>query len=159
MKRAITRAAFVMATVLPLAACDSLGSDNSSFLLEQLIRAEATWADNGSPDYTMLATRRCDCGVDPVQVELTVVANEIVAATYVFDGADVDPGDWDQYPTITEMFALVRDAVNRKVPAIIVGYDQEFGYVNDLVINYDRTRFDDDVLYTVNSYTPPDAGT
>ena len=62
MKRAITRGACVMATVLPLAACDSLGSDNSSFLLEQLIRAEATWADNGSADYTLVATRRCDCG-------------------------------------------------------------------------------------------------
>jgi hypothetical protein len=48
----------------------------------------------------------------------------------------------------------VRDALDRRAPTLQVEYNQEFGYPELLVINYDRTRTDDDVLFLIEGYAP-----
>lgn len=156
MNRLLSRTALLLAAVLPLAGCDTFGSSNTDFLREQLARAEEVWAAQGSPDYTLTLTRYCDCPVEPRQVALEVVGDEIVGAIYTDVGDPVDSSMWGQYATVTVLFDLVRDAVNRRVPALIVEYDAVYGYVDNLVINYDRTRVDDDVLFTVEGYSAAD---
>jgi hypothetical protein len=136
------------------AGCDSFGSGNDDFLREQLVRAENVWATSGSTDYTLVVTRGCDCPVQPRQVELAIAGDAIVSAIYTDTGEPVDTAVWRQYATVSQLFALVRDALDRRAPTLQVEYNQEFGYPELLVINYDRTRTDDDVLFLIEGYAP-----
>jgi hypothetical protein len=153
MRRHIGRAA-LLAALVPFTACDIFGSSNSDFMREQLVRAEQRWDSNGSSNYTLLVTRRCDCPIEPRQVALEVVDDQLVGATYTDSGETLDTDALGQYATVRGMFALARDAVDRRVPVILVEYNQEFGYIDDLTINYDQTRIDDDILITVQDYIP-----
>lgn len=154
MNRFMQRAALLLFVMVPVGACDTFGSDNSDFLREQLTRAEQRWSTNGSSNYTLVVTRRCDCGIEPLQVSLEIVDDEIVSGTYTDLAEPVDESDLGQYATVLDLFALARDAINQRVPVVLLEYNQEFGYIDDLVINYDRTRVDDDFLYVVDDYIP-----
>lgn len=153
MKRFIQHAV-LLAAVVPFAACDTFGSNNTDFLREQLTRAELRWDSTGSSDYTVLMTRRCDCGVAPTTVSLDVVANEIVAGTYIDTAEPLEEDEFGQFVTIDDMFALAHDALDRRAPVVLLEYNQEFGFIDDLVINYDQTRVDDDILIVVQDYIP-----
>jgi hypothetical protein len=155
MNRFMQRCALLLA-ILPSAGCDTFGSNNSDFLRQQLTRAEQRWDSAGSNDYTLVLTRRCDCGVEPRQVALEVVANEVVGGMYTDTSEPLDATSLSQQMTVDEMFDLAHDAVDRRVPIVLVQYNQEFGYIDDLVINYDQTRVDDDVLIVVDDYIPAD---
>lgn len=155
MNRFMQRCVLILA-VLPFAGCDTFGSSNSDFLRQQLTRAEQRWDSAGSNDYTLVLTRRCDCGVQPRQVALEVVADEIVSGMYTDTSEPLDAAALGQNLTVNGMFDLAHDAVDRRVPIVLVQYNQEFGYIDDLVINYDQTRVDDDVLIVVDDYIPAD---
>jgi hypothetical protein len=153
MNRNLQRALLVLA-VLPLAGCDTFGSGNNEFLRDQLTRAEQTWDSAGSDDYTLVLTRRCDCGGDPREVALEVVADEVVGGIYTDTSEPLDAAELGQHVTVKGMFDLAHDAVDRRVPIVLVQYNQEFGYIDDLTINYDRSRGDDDILIVVSDYIP-----
>lgn len=144
----------LLVAIVPFAACDTFGSSNTEFLREQLTRAEQRWDSAGSADYTLIVTRRCDCGVEPRQVSLDVVADEIVSGMYADASEPLDAAALAQYVTINEMFDLAHDALSRRVPVILLEYNQQFGYIDDLVINYDQSRVDDDILIVVHDYVP-----
>jgi hypothetical protein len=153
MNRYLHRAAPLLA-ILPFVACDTFSSDNSQFLREQLTRAEQRWDSTGTADYTLVVKRRCDCGLDPRQVALEVVADEIAGAIFTDTGEPLDASELGQYATVRDLFGLARSAVDQRVPIILVEFNQEFGYIDDLVINYDLSRIDDDFLYVVDDYIP-----
>ena len=147
--RAVT--AFVIVCVT--GACDATGPDVHAQLRTQLRAHEAIWSENGAASYSVQITRRCLCE-DPYDVELEIVDGEIVSGTHVFSGDPLTEGELAEQLTLPDLFDLVEDALDRRVPSVSVSYNAENGFVQYLLIDYSEAGTSDDVEYAVEEYTP-----
>jgi hypothetical protein len=145
----------VLGLVLVAGACDSIfGPRDSSLLREQLARSEALWADKGVTHYGMTVVSGPAFGVTPRAVRLEVANGVIQSAVYHDDETPVEPAVRAAQQTVTQLFALIRDALDRRVPGIVVRYDDDFGFPELIQIDYDPTRLDDDIFVSVSEFTP-----
>lgn len=154
MRRALSVS--MIAASLALAACDTGGPESRQILLDQLANREAFWNANGSSSYTLEMTRNCTCEDESRiwQVSLEIVDDEVVSGEHVFSGNALTTEELAQQWVIEDLFDIARDALNRGVASISIGYNQDYGYIEILVIDYDaRTATDDDYI-TVDGYTP-----
>lgn len=147
--------------LLPLAmaalACDSTGTDFRDDLENQLRAREAFWNQNGSASYTVRIERVCNCP-DVYDVRLTVVDSVKTSGTHIFSGDPLTAAELADQITLPEFFALVRDVLNREVPQVSVSYNPDYGFVQFLYIDFDFTKLDDDVQFTVSEYVPATGG-
>jgi hypothetical protein len=156
--RSIRRVAALplLVAALALAACDTGGPGNRRILLDQLANREAYWAANGSANYTVLMIRDCFCDDDDRkwQVSLDVVNNEVVSGMDTFDNVELTEAELALQYTITDVFDIVRDALNRGAATVNIAYNIDYGYVEQLYVDYNPRRSDDDLILTVGGYTP-----
>ena len=156
----MTRRLRLLTLILPfvVAACDTFGSDGSNELLNQLERAETRWEANGAANYSFVLNRHCNCSTPPPVVRVHVVNNQVVSATFVGDEAPVPAAQLVQFRPLDDWFDVIRDAIRNRTPQLQVEYEQELGYPQSLVINYDITTSTDDIFFTIASYTPDEEG-
>lgn len=153
----IVRTLALAPLILAGAACDTTGPDIRSHLQSQLDSQEARWADSGTGTYTLRTERHCEC-TNQYDVALNVVDGVAVSGVHAFSGDPLTPAELDAQLTVADLFAVVQDAIDRRVAALAVQYNQEFGYVQRLRIDYDGRTVTDDVEFIVTEFTPdPDA--
>lgn len=148
-----TRAAAAFVIAGSTVACDTTGPDVQSQLRTQLRAHEAVWSENGAASYSVQVTRRCLCE-DPYDVELEIVDGQIVSGTHVFSGDPLSEAELAEQLTLPDLFDLVEDALDRRVPSVSVSYNATFGFVQYLYIDYTEGPTSDDVEYVVEEYTP-----
>lgn len=147
------------ALVLPLAlgACDVFGPGENTLLRDQLQFNESKWAAEGTADYTITVSRGATFDDAPRPVTSEVVGNSIVSASYADDGTPVEAAVLAEQQTVTELFAFLRNALSQRPVAFSVNYDEDYGFPNLIVIDFDARSADDDVAIVVNEFVPAGA--
>jgi hypothetical protein len=133
-------------------ACND-ASDSRRLLLEQLAQRESFWATNGAASYTIEMTRECNCP-DIFQVRLEVMNGVVVSGVHVFSGDTLTAEEIALQYTVPDLFELVRDALERGAATTNVAYNQDYGFVEQLYIDYDPRRTTDDIAITVDDFVP-----
>ena len=149
----LSRTLITVTAALSLAACDATGPDVMGQLRSQLRTHEDVWADNGAASYSVRVELRCLCA-DPYEVTLQIVDGEIESGTHVFSGDALTPQELSEQLTLPDLFAIVEDALDRRVPGVSISYDPEVGFVRHLYVDYNGAATNDDVEYLVSEYTP-----
>jgi hypothetical protein len=158
MTRVLRRAApllLVLLALLPVAGCDGvLGPRSDDTLRELLETRQRMWNERGPASYTMTVLR---IDGDPGllrPVVLRVSGGQIVSAVYEDTEAPVPAEVRARYHTVEGLFALVRDAIDRRIPSVSVNYDAEYGFPREMVLDYNLRRSDDDLYFSVSDFTP-----
>jgi hypothetical protein len=143
-----TLAALIIAAPA-LAACDIL-SPRGDVLRDELRRNEQLWLAAGPPaSYSMNVLLVTAANSDPDLVRVHVEGGAIVGGTYVGSGQPVPATVIADYTTVAGLFDIIRDALNRRAPAIAVNYHPQYGYPEELFIDFDRNRTSDDLYIQV----------
>jgi hypothetical protein len=150
--RALRRIALMIPLLSTFAACDLFEPEANPQLLNQLEVAESRWAANAAANYSYVLVRRCNCAAPPPDVRITVANSAVASAIYVDTGDPVPAASLGQFITLPAYFNVVRDAINRRVPQFHVAYDEQRGYVENLVVNYDLTTASDDVWLEISGF-------
>lgn len=150
--RALRRIAFTLPLLLLTPACDVFEPEPNPTLLRQLETAEARWNANGASSYSYVLVRQCNCPAPPPDVRVTVTNNAITSVIYLDSSEPVPAAQLSQFSTLPAYFNIVRDAITRRVPQFHVGYDEQRGFVDQLVINYDLNTAADDIWLEISDF-------
>jgi hypothetical protein len=152
------RSALTLLTVILAAgstACDSIfGPGENTLLREQLAESERIWQQRAVSHYRMVVARGALYAEGYRSVVLEVRNGQIISAAYADDETPVEPDVLAEHQTVPQLFNLVRSALDRRAPAIFVRYDDEYGFPNLIQIDFDVTRFGNDVYVAVSDFEP-----
>jgi hypothetical protein len=135
------------------AACSDLAIDVRS--LTELERAEAKWSRYGPESYAYGVARSCFCPVEAIGPVWVSVVGTTVTRTYVDSGDPVPASLAHLFPTVEELFDILREAYAADADEIRVTYEQDLGYPAELWIDYDRTTADEELGMTVTEEPRP----
>lgn len=121
-----------------------LGDDRDDDLRD----ARGRWARNGYASYDLTLRQLCFCGfVEPVRIE---VRNGEKAATLI--AATGEPLPYPiEFPTVSGLFAIIEDALDRDAHELDVTYHPDLGYPVEIAIDYIENAVDDEVTWRVSS--------
>jgi hypothetical protein len=132
-----------------LSACDIL-SPRGDVLRDQLRRNEQLWLAAGPPaNYAMNVLLVTAANPEPDLVRVHVAGGAIVSGTYVATGEPVPAAVLADYTTVSGLFDIIRGALDRRAPAIAVNYHQQYGFPEEMFIDFDRNRTSDDLYIQV----------
>jgi hypothetical protein len=144
-----------LGALLFIGACDSiLGPRSNTLMRDQLERGEAVWQERGITSYTMIVERGSPFQEGYRRVLIEVVDGAIQAGTYLDDETPVPAAELARHQTVPQLFALIRDALDRRAPGMFVRYEPTLGHPDVIQIDYDPTRTDDDIFISVSELTP-----
>jgi hypothetical protein len=139
--------------VLLLTACDGLLGAGDDVLGNQLRANEQKWSAAGPPQsyrLDMIVFQGTDTTAAAVRVH---VQNGVVqSANYVATGEPVPAAQRDRYPAVEGLFGVVRDALGRRVSAMSVHYAENYGYPQEISIDYDFRRSDDNLYVVTDNF-------
>jgi hypothetical protein len=141
----------VIGIAASLSACDVFGP-RGDVLRDQLRRSEDRWNAAGAPTtYTMTVLQVTDADPDPEAVLLDVVGGVIVAGVTVEDGVPLSSAVLANYRTVPALFGLIREALDKRAPAIAVNYHDDYGYPTELFIDFNQNTTSDDIYVAVTA--------
>ncbi|HSJ06285.1 MAG TPA: DUF6174 domain-containing protein [Longimicrobiales bacterium] len=143
-----TLAALIM-TAPALSACDIL-SPRGDVLRDQLRRNEQLWLSAGPPaNYSMNVLLVAGVDSEPDLVRVHVEGGAIVGGTYVENDQPVPAAVLADYTTVSGLFDIIRNALDRRAPAIAINYHHQYGYPEEIFIDFDGNRTSDDLYIQV----------
>ena len=80
--------------------------------------------------------------------------DEIITARYADTGDTVDPSFYNQYSTIEGLFSLAEHALEKDPADLAIAYNEEFGYIKELTIDYKENIADDEVTIIASNMKP-----
>jgi hypothetical protein len=114
--------------------------------LEHVREAEQLWQQAGPPaTYTMVVRRVtvADPLARPVRVHVN--GTQITSAVYTDNDAAVPAGVREQLRTVPGYFQMIRDLIGQPLADLTFDFHPQYGYATEIRVDYDRSRFDDDV--------------
>ncbi len=120
------------------------------------------WQNNKAENYTITIDELCYCpqGFYPA---IVVVAKDTVKRALNPDTNEPIPIDSltssnttvysELYPTVDELFGIIKDAARRDAEQLDVTYNNKFGYPEKIDIDYSRGVADDEITYIISNYT------
>lgn len=150
-------------TILPalvlasLAGCDIF--DDDSFQNQKLAEAQALWRSRNVASYTYVLELQCFCApAEQLRPVLVTVQNGATTSLQYHhdDPAQRTPAPaevFGAYDTVEELFAVVRDAIDRDANVLQVGYNQEYGFPEIINVDYHDGGSDQKLLF-VTRFTP-----
>ena len=136
------------AVVVGLSGCLVPTESEQSQLQTDLNEARQRWESQSIQDYFLRQRNLCFC--DPEISRLTEIeVRDGIAVGWldVESGEPVDPGFRSAFRSVTRLFDLIQDAIDREAASIIVEYQTSLGYPLNVAIDYDAAVGDDDVRY------------
>lgn len=115
----------------------------------------AVWERQELRDYRYTIVRSCECLPEmsgPAVIE--VRDGRTVSVTPAQGGRAVLRESFERLDTVEELFAAVRDAVDRDAHSLRVRYDPRRGYPAEFFVDYDREVADDEHGFTVTGFEP-----
>jgi hypothetical protein len=108
-------------------ACSDVGFDVRS--LTELERAAARWDRFGPDSYAYAVARVCYCPVESTMpVRVRVEHGVAVERTYVGSGEPVPDAMSHLFPTVEDLFDILRQAYDEDAHEVRVSYDPDLGY-------------------------------
>jgi hypothetical protein len=153
--RRSTLLAATLITALATAGCDSLfGPGDNTLLRDQLTRGEQLWRQANITSYSMVVERGPLHAEGYRAVVVHVRNGQVTDVRYADDDTPVGPAERAEHRTVTGLFEIVRDALDRRAPGLFVRYDDELGFPSTIQVDYDPTRLGDELHIGVSELTP-----
>ena len=110
------------------------------------------WLSHDIKKYQIEMQKICFCAPDAVRMMIFQVEdNEIKDVRYADSGDAVDPGHYNELNTIEGMFALVEQSLEKNPADIVISYDQEYGYIKELTVDYQENIADDEFTFIASN--------
>lgn len=143
--------AVVLSSGLVGGCLDNSGPDPSKQIFEASL---GLWNDEGPESYTMVL-RRQTVGINPdVRVVITVQHDIVISRIYQGTEVHVSEDAAAGYPDIPGLFSLVLEAMNGDPFLLSTNYDPTYGYPSSVTLDVTAARTSDNVIYTVEEFTP-----
>lgn len=148
-RRAFPRAAALAVLVFAGACSDPLGAERDHYST-----ARGRWERAGIEDYVFDYQHLCFCGPEELRlVTITVRAGEVASVAYVDTGQPTERPLAD-FPTVDDLFEVIRDAIHRDAFSIAATYDEELGYPTGVSIDYRENVADEEMGFVVSALAP-----
>ena len=115
----------------------------------ELNRAEARWQQAAIEDYAFAFRWVCFCPFE--QVTITVRGG--VVESVVPLEPDQPVFDPSRYGPVEDLFAFVRDAIDRRAAEIVAEYDPMTGVPRSAAVDYLRYAVDDEIGFVLEGFT------
>lgn len=143
--RRLPSVALIVAALVALWGCTS---PRLAHLEAELERAEARWRRAGIEDYAYTFRWVCFCPHE--QVRITIRGGILESVETVPPGRS--PIDPSRYGPIEDLFAFLRDAIDRRAFAIVAQYDPETGVPTMSSVDYLRDAIDDEAGFVLEDF-------
>lgn len=154
-----SRVLVALVAVAALAGCKSTTGPGIGGLLFRTELAEAQWAAGAPARYRMTLQVGCgECLPDMaravrLEVERAPDGTETVTSrVYVDTGEPVSEQLAANFPSVSGLHQLVRDAMAARASRLDVTYHPSLGYPAAISIDYHQQMVDDEVSYSVTSF-------
>lgn len=120
--------------------------------LQQLRTNQRLWNQQNISNYRYTLSRSCFCIPEargPVIIE--VRNGRTTSVTSVATGQPVNPEFFQKYDTVPRLFALIRDAINKKADNLDVKYNSTLGYPTQINIDYKSQVADEEEYLTIEN--------
>ncbi len=145
---------WVCAIAVGLSACLFPTDGEQSGLQTDLNEARQRWESQDIQDYNLRQRNLCFCGPEVNRLtEIEVRDGIAVGWLDVESGVPVDPQFQNSFRSVTRLFYLIQDAIDRDAVSIIVEYQTSLGYPFDISIDYDAAVLDEEVRYETTQIT------
>lgn len=143
--------AVLCAALLTASCLDSGGPDPG----EQIyLSSLEQWNSEGPSSYDMVLRRQTISATPDLSVLITVRNGTVTSRTYDGTAIPVEPGSVVYYPDVPGLFQFVRSAMDADPFLLSTEYDEAYGYPSSINLDMYAGRTDDNVIYTVTSFTP-----
>ncbi len=145
---------WVCVIAVGLSGCLFSTDSEQSGLQTDLNEARQRWESQDIQDYNLRQRNLCFCGPEVNRLtEIDVRDGIAVGWRDVESGVPVDPQFQNSFRSVTRLFDLIQDAIDRDAVSIIVEYQTRLGYPFDISIDYDAAVADEEVRYETTQIT------
>lgn len=124
-------------------------------IVTELQANKEKWNSQGISNYEIEMQKICFCPPDAVRLMIfEITDNEIKSVRYADSDERVDPSFYDNYNTLNGLFELAEEALEQNPEELSVIYDDEFGYIKQISIDYKFEIADDEVTIIASSMRP-----
>lgn len=121
--------------------------------LRELRLNNKLWDKQKITSYRYTLTRSCFCAPEARKPVIVEVRNgETTSITYADNGAAADPELFKEYDSITKLFGLIQEGINRKAANLTVKYHPRFNYPTQINIDYSLQMADEELYLTVENF-------
>ncbi len=144
------RTFWLAVAALVLAGC----SDSTGPVPDELALNVRKWEKRGPPSYSYDYQAICYC-IDSVlrPVRISVTGGAVSQVVFRDTQEMVAAEGLDGYPTVEDLFQVIRDAIARDAHSIEVRYDPLFGYPTEASIDYQENIADEEFGFRASDLT------
>lgn len=116
--------------------------------IKNLEKAQEIWKSKNINNYTLIQTRLCFCPREytrPMSYEVKNGKVVVKTVSYVDKDEIKQPPLGIELNSIDDAFALIQDAITRRVDTLTVEYDEVYGYPTKIFIDYSRMMADEEL--------------
>lgn len=118
----------------------------STELSNELEANRLKWNSYGISSYEVEMQKICFCPPDALKLMIfNIEDNEIVSVHYADTNETVNPNFYDNFNSINGLFELAEYALEQDPDEISILYDDEFGYIKQIAIDYKSAVADDEL--------------
>lgn len=143
--RHLTGTLFVAFVIAVLPGCDLFGGNGHTTETDE---AREKWASFQEGDYSFVVTRGCFCA-NAGTYWIQVVDGEITIVQRVVDHEYLSEDQFEQFPTIGDLFDLIDRALRESADEVQYSFDSDAGYPVSISIDWIRPAVDDEIHYSV----------
>ncbi len=112
------------------------------------------WLKHNIESYGVTFQRGCFCIPDvTLPARIVVEKGKKVQVNYIQSGRPVPTEYLDSFLTIEEIFKLLSEAIEQEAEIIKVSYDSQYGFPQELFIDYDRRIADEEVFISLTDFS------
>jgi len=142
--------AVLLSSVLSAACLDNAGPDPG----EQIFKSSLEeWNTKGPTSYDMVLRRQTISLNPDLSVLITVRNGVVTSRTYDGTTIPVEPANASLYPDVPGLFAFLKQAMDSNPFLLNAEYDETYSYPQLITLDRYAGRTDDNVTYTVTSFT------
>ncbi len=113
------------------------------------------WQAHEIGEYQIEMQKICYCIPEVVRMMVfEVEGDEIASVRYADDGETVDPQHYGQFNTVESMFTFVEQALEKNPADISISYDEQYGYIKELSIDFKENIADDEISIIASNMRP-----
>ena len=113
------------------------------------------WKAHGISKYEIEIQKICYCIPEVVRMMIFKVADyNVETARYADTGESVDPKHYGEFNTIDSMFSFVERALKKNPADITITYDEKYGYITELNIDFKVNIADDEISVIASNMRP-----
>lgn len=124
-------------------------------IAKELQANKEKWNSHEITDYSIEMQHICFCPPEAVRLMIFEIKNnEIRSVRYADTDEYVEAGYFNDYNTVNGLFELAEQAITKNPHEITISYDEEFGFIKELSIDYEYQIADEEVTIITSSMRP-----